>query len=187
MYRPTKPVHRCQCCQQGVSFTDFKSSSNLLGNHNSPQIIHSSDNPCCGARHLPASTVLLGICRPRPLAQVASPATGSAPIAPQLLSYIFLLLRYYGTTNFRCHCEERSDVAISSEQLVLEIATPVCALVRNDSGSRQLPYNNFTNYAASLQTKVNYTAQKKNSSASNRGVFLFKILQCRSHGYRWRF
>ena len=45
----------------------------------------------------------------------------------------------YGTTVPRCHCEERSDVAISSEQLILEIATPVCALVRNDSGSRQPP------------------------------------------------
>ena len=30
-------------------------------------------------------------------------------------------------------------VAISSEQLILEIATPVCALVRNDRGSRQPP------------------------------------------------
>ena len=38
--------------------------------------------PCCGARHLPASSVLLGICRPLPLAQVASSATGSAPFAP---------------------------------------------------------------------------------------------------------
>ena len=77
------------------------------------------------------------ICRPLPLAQVASPATGGAPIAPQLLSYIFLLLRYFYVTIVpRCHCEERSDVAISSRQLVLEIATPVCALVRNDIDSR---------------------------------------------------
>ena len=37
---------------------------------------------CCGARHLPASTALLGICRPRPLAQVASPATGGSRLAP---------------------------------------------------------------------------------------------------------
>ena len=37
---------------------------------------------CCGARHLPASTALLGICRPLPLAQVASSASGGAPIAP---------------------------------------------------------------------------------------------------------
>jgi len=50
--------------------------------------LYSSNNPCCGARHLPASTALLGICRPRPLAQVAPPATGGAPIAPLLLSYI---------------------------------------------------------------------------------------------------
>ena len=57
-----------------------------------------------------------------------------------LPSYIFLLLRYFtALPKTRCHCEERSDVAISSRQLVLEIATPVCALVRNDSDSRQLP------------------------------------------------
>ena len=37
---------------------------------------------CCGVRHLPASSVLLGSCRPRPLAQVAYSATGGAPIAP---------------------------------------------------------------------------------------------------------
>jgi len=37
---------------------------------------------CCGARHLPASSALLGICRPLPLAQVAPPATGGAPFAP---------------------------------------------------------------------------------------------------------
>ena len=37
---------------------------------------------CCGTRYLPASAVLLGIYRPRPLAQVASSATGGAPIAP---------------------------------------------------------------------------------------------------------
>ena len=38
----------------------------------------------------------------------------------------------------KCHCEERSDVAIRSPYVVLcggvRIATPVCALVRNDTG-----------------------------------------------------
>ena len=71
MYRPTEPINRCQCCQQGVAFTDFEGSSDFFGNDDPSQIVHSSDNPCCGARHLPASTALLGICRPRPLAQVA--------------------------------------------------------------------------------------------------------------------
>ena len=33
--------------------------------------------------------------RPQPLAQVAPPATGGAPIAPQLLSYIFLLFHFF--------------------------------------------------------------------------------------------
>ena len=39
---------------------------------------------CCGARHLPASTSLLGVCRPRPLAPLAVSATGSARVAPLL-------------------------------------------------------------------------------------------------------
>ena len=37
---------------------------------------------CCGARHLPCRRSGFVICRPRPLAQVASSATGGAPIAP---------------------------------------------------------------------------------------------------------
>ena len=39
--------------------------------------------PCCGARHLPASTALLGICRPRPLALLPFSAAGSGRIAPR--------------------------------------------------------------------------------------------------------
>ena len=89
-------LDRCKCCQRGGSFSNLEGSSDFFGNHNTPQIVHSSDNPCCGARHLPASTALLGICRPLPLAQVAPPATGGAPIAPQLLSYIFLLFTFVG-------------------------------------------------------------------------------------------
>ena len=71
MYRPAKSVNRCQCCQQGVAFSNLEGSSDFFGNDDSPQVIDPSYNPCCGARHLPASTALLGICRPRPLAQVA--------------------------------------------------------------------------------------------------------------------
>ena len=37
---------------------------------------------CCGARHLPCRRSGFVICRPLPLAQVASSATGGAPIAP---------------------------------------------------------------------------------------------------------
>ena len=87
MYRPIKPVDWCQCCQQGVSLSNLEGSSDLLGDNNSPQIVHSSDNSCCGARHLRRLSKAFLICRPRPLAQVAPPATGGAPIAPQLLSF----------------------------------------------------------------------------------------------------
>ena len=37
---------------------------------------------CCGARHLRRRRCGFPICRPRPLAQVALPAPGGAPIAP---------------------------------------------------------------------------------------------------------
>ena len=43
---------------------------------------------CCGTRHLPSASKRLGICRPLPLAQVASPATGGAPIAPRSVSLL---------------------------------------------------------------------------------------------------
>ena len=47
MYRQTKPVDWCQCCQQGVTFPYFQSSSDFLWDYNPPQIVHSSDNTCC--------------------------------------------------------------------------------------------------------------------------------------------
>ena len=47
MYRYTKPVDWCQCCQQGVSLADFQGSSDFFGNHNSPQIVHPTNNSCC--------------------------------------------------------------------------------------------------------------------------------------------
>ena len=68
MYRQTKSVDWCQCCQQGVTFSNLECASDFFKNHDTPEVIQSSDNSCCGARHLPASTALLGICRPRPLA-----------------------------------------------------------------------------------------------------------------------
>ncbi len=44
-----------------------------------------------------------------------------------------------GMIFIKCHCEERSDVAIRAPYMVpcgegVRIATPVCALVRNDTG-----------------------------------------------------
>ena len=44
MYRPTKFVDWCQCCQQGVARTNPESSSDFLRNDNSPQVIDPSDN-----------------------------------------------------------------------------------------------------------------------------------------------
>ena len=43
---------------------------------------------CCGARHLPAAAKRLGICRPLPLAHLASSATGGGRIAPH--RHVFL-------------------------------------------------------------------------------------------------
>ena len=123
MYRPAESVDWCQCCQQGVTLADFECSSDFFRNNNTPKVVHSSDNPCCGARHLPASTALLGICRPLPLALVAPPATGGAPIAPQLLSFFYLLYRHL--VGGDAYIDPRADVGIR-------------------------PYNNFTNYAVSI-------------------------------------
>ena len=47
--------------------------------HSSPDFIHFS---CCGARYLPWPQKAIVSYRPRPLAQVALSAPGSAPIAP---------------------------------------------------------------------------------------------------------
>ena len=47
MYRHAKLVERCQRCQQGVALADFQSASDFFGNHDSPQIVHSSDNASC--------------------------------------------------------------------------------------------------------------------------------------------
>ena len=49
MYRQTKSVDWCQCCMRGVSLSYAEGSSDFFGNHNTPQIVHSSDNSCCGA------------------------------------------------------------------------------------------------------------------------------------------
>ena len=47
MYCPAESVDWCQCCMRGVSLTDAKGSANLLGDHDSSQIVHSSDNAGC--------------------------------------------------------------------------------------------------------------------------------------------
>ena len=47
MYRPVKSVDWCQCCQWGVTFPNLEGSPNFFGNHDSPQIVHSSDNASC--------------------------------------------------------------------------------------------------------------------------------------------
>ena len=44
MYRHTKLVDWCQCCQQGVTLTAGSGSSDFFGDNNSSQIVHSSDN-----------------------------------------------------------------------------------------------------------------------------------------------
>ena len=41
---------------------------------------------CCSARHIRRRQSDVLICRPRPLAQVASSASGSAPIAPLVMT-----------------------------------------------------------------------------------------------------
>ena len=96
MYRPTESVDWCQCCTRGVSLPNLEGSANFFGKYDSSQVVDPSYNPCCGARHLRRLSKAFLSCRPRPLAQVAPPATGGAPIAPQLLSYIFLLFAFVG-------------------------------------------------------------------------------------------
>ena len=60
-----------------------------------------------------------------------------SPVAFIYLSPFTIL---YGTTIPPLSLRgSNATVAISSEQLILEIATPVCATLRNDSGSRQPP------------------------------------------------
>ena len=44
----------------------------------------SRGDSCCGARHLPAATKRLGICRPLPLASLPSSASGGGRVAPPL-------------------------------------------------------------------------------------------------------
>ena len=47
MYLHAKAVDWCQCCTRGVSLTDLERSSNFLGDHNTPQIVHPTNNACC--------------------------------------------------------------------------------------------------------------------------------------------
>ena len=55
---------------------------------------HHREIPCCGTRHLPCRRSGCVICRPRPLAQVASSAPGGAPIAPPT-RHALSFLRFY--------------------------------------------------------------------------------------------
>ena len=61
--------------QKSRKSTAFMQLFRLLSYYNT--FLNSSDNSCCGARHLPASTALLGICRPRPhsIGMLAPPAS----------------------------------------------------------------------------------------------------------------
>ena len=109
MYRKTKYVDWCQCCQQGVAFTDFKCSSDLLRDHDSSQIVHSSDNASCfhisfsftdvGVR-IPTGASALGMTwkydshsdyQPQPSLR-ASAHTGVAIRSPTIILQITMLL-----------------------------------------------------------------------------------------------
>ena len=62
MYSPTKPVERCQCCQQRVSLTDTHCSSYLFGYNYTSEVIYSSnpvavhDSVCANKVRLTSST-----------------------------------------------------------------------------------------------------------------------------------
>ena len=88
MYRQAKPVDWCQCCTRGVSFTNLEGSSNLLGNHDSSQIVHSSDN--AGCLHISFSFS----CRERPMCRscfVLQCGTAHRPF-PTIILQITMLL-----------------------------------------------------------------------------------------------
>ena len=89
-----------------MSPTSFQLLYSAILNYTVP--VRLEPTPCCGARHLPASTALLGICRPRPLAQVASSATGGAPIAP---------LRVMSPTSFQLLYSAMFEALLSAKVL----------------------------------------------------------------------
>ena len=70
-----------------VAFADAEGAADLLGDDHSSQIVDSTDYSCCGTRNS-LFAIRFTEFRPRPLAQVAFSATGGAPIAPLLLSYL---------------------------------------------------------------------------------------------------
>ena len=49
MHSPTESVDWCQCCPQRGSFSNFEGPSHLFGNHNTPEVVHTTNNSCCGA------------------------------------------------------------------------------------------------------------------------------------------
>ena len=47
MYCNTKPVERCQCCQQRVALSYTHSSADFLGNYYPSEVVNSSHNSGC--------------------------------------------------------------------------------------------------------------------------------------------
>ena len=47
MYSRIKPIENCQCCMRGVAIPNLEGSSDLLGNNDTPKVVHSSDNASC--------------------------------------------------------------------------------------------------------------------------------------------
>ena len=45
MYRPVKLVEKCQCCIQRVALANLEGSSDLFGNHNTPEVINRLYDP----------------------------------------------------------------------------------------------------------------------------------------------
>ena len=47
MYRPTKPVEKCQCCQQRVAFANAHGAPNFFRDDHAPQVVNSANNTGC--------------------------------------------------------------------------------------------------------------------------------------------
>ena len=62
----------------------------------------SANSSCCGTRYLPCRRCGCVSYRPRPLALVASSATGGAPIAPHTRIYSVDSWRYFSTAEGAC-------------------------------------------------------------------------------------
>ena len=74
MYRYTKLVDWCQCCQQGVALTAAQGSSDFFGDDDAAEIIDPSNNAC--SFHIYSLLVMLSnydasICKDRRIIRVA--------------------------------------------------------------------------------------------------------------------